>query len=164
MPQPGWGSPLSPELVTDVACVQSAPPPTLRLLLVVVVVVESAGMRMGSGEDTPSFRPCQECQDCHSRSRDSWATAAQIMQLKLNLNYTYNPTHTWFLVIHLFKSDLWSLFIILQPSIYSCIGVCRNICLYFARPPQLPGRRCASWEVSNLAQVSLLTRQNFDTN
>ena len=95
MPHPGLGSPLSSELVTDVACVQSAPPPTLRLLLV-VVVVESAGMRMGSGEDTPSFRPCQECQDCHSRSRDSWATAAQIMQLKLNMNYTQNPTHVIF--------------------------------------------------------------------
>ena len=84
----------SPGLVTDVACVQSAPPPTLRLLL--VVVVDSVWMRMGSGEDTPSFRPCQECQDCHSRSRDSWATAAQIMQLKLNLNYTQNPTHVIF--------------------------------------------------------------------
>ena len=56
-----------------------------------------AGMRMGSGEDTPSFRPCQECQDCHSRSRDSWATAAQIMQLKLNLIYTYNSTHVIFI-------------------------------------------------------------------
>ena len=67
-------------------------------------------------------------------------------------------------LLYLFESDLWSLFIILQPSIYSCIGVCRNICLYFARPPQLPARCCASWEVSNLAQVSLLTRQNFDTN
>ena len=99
MPHPGLGSPLSSELVTDVACVQSAPPPTLRLLLevvVVVVAVESVWMRMGSGEDTPSFRPCQECQDCHSRSRDSWATAAQIMQLKLNMNYTYIPTHVIF--------------------------------------------------------------------